>query len=97
MTADKERINEIFGAPEISEAVSFGSQGWLYRHDEGHSQTVLSWLGMLEEDGRFEMSRTSGYMAIERIKATRRDRPDLIRAAGEKATKEDLRVLPGES
>jgi len=42
-------------------------------------------------------SRTGGLWALERIQATRRQRPDLVIAAGEKMVKEQLGVLGDEA
>ena len=43
------------------------------------------------------VNRSSGFMALERIKRTRRENSGVIVSAGERSVMEDLRVLPGES
>ena len=49
MTVAPERSGGTFENSEIPEAVSFGSQGWLYQLVVGHSRTGISRLGMIEE------------------------------------------------
>ena len=45
----------------------------------------------------FGVSKTSGHLAVSRMKRTRRDHPEIVAASSEELLKEEMHVLPNES